>query len=319
MNKINIQKFLLLAAAASISMTAGCSNNASDSSSSSETLESVSDTSDIKDKSESSDDTKNEENKGPSDKNTASNSDNDSESKSQPETSDDKTESEEKTESNDDAERKAAYKAALEGIFYNNVYPDGSDCGMFEGSDMYDNQFAIYDVDKDGKDELIVKYTTTATAGMIEYIFDYDNSGNAVVQFSEFPSMTFYDNGIIEVGASHNQGYSGEFWPYSLYQYNSGSDTYDPVAHVSAYDKALVDSIAKEQIDSGFTPNVTYPDNIDTSKSGFVYFIIPEGESKSDPVDVTKYDEWHDSFIGGASVIEIPFVSFTEENISGIS
>ena len=120
-----------------------------------------------------------------------------------------------------------AYAAALETLLQRHMLPDGTDAGEQFG-DIAENQFAVYDVDHDGKDELILLYSTTATAGMAGYIFAYDNeSGLLQTELQEFPSLTFYENGVVEAGWSHNQGLAGDtFWPYNLYQYNPDSDQY---------------------------------------------------------------------------------------------
>ena len=57
----------------------------------------------------------------------------------------------------------AAYAAALEEIYTNHTFPDGKDFGFDGFHDMSENKFAVYDIDSDGKKELIVLYTTTYT------------------------------------------------------------------------------------------------------------------------------------------------------------
>ncbi len=91
-----------------------------------------------------------------------------------------------------------AYFTALENLIQNHILPGGIDGGEQSG-DMSENKFAVYDVDNDGKEELIILYTTTITAGMAGYIFAYDNeTGVLQTKLHEFPSLTFYDNGIIK-------------------------------------------------------------------------------------------------------------------------
>lgn len=58
------------------------------------------------------------------------------------------------------------------------------------------NQYAIYDVDEDGGEELIVLYTESYMAGMTAGIYDYDvEKDETILEFGEFPALTFYDNG----------------------------------------------------------------------------------------------------------------------------
>ncbi len=108
-----------------------------------------------------------------------------------------------------------AYFTALENLLKNHILPDGIDAGEQLG-DMSENKFAVYDVDNDGKEELIVLYSTTITAGMGGYIFAYDSEAGALqTELHEFPSLTFYNNGIVKALWSHNQGRAGDFWPYT--------------------------------------------------------------------------------------------------------
>ena len=59
-------------------------------------------------------------------------------------------------------------------------------------------------------------------------VYDYDEaSGELYEELSQFPMLTFfYDNATIGAGISHNQGYAGEFWPYTFYTYDAANDSY---------------------------------------------------------------------------------------------
>ena len=145
-----------------------------------------------------------------------------------------------KAEGESRKEQMAAYSAVLKGIYYQHKYPDGQDCGFNYSGDVSDNQFAIYDIDFDGKEELIIQYTTTYTAGMVEVIYDYDSKTKLLKEeLRSFPSLTYYNNGIVSADWSHNQGLAGlgDFWPYTLYQYKQESDTYIEIASVDAWNK----------------------------------------------------------------------------------
>lgn len=203
-----------------------------------------------------------------------------------------------------------AYAAALETLLQRHMLPDGTDTGEQFG-DIAENQFAVYDVDHDGKDELILLYSTTATAGMAGYIFAYDNeSGLLQTELQEFPSLTFYENGVVEAGWSHNQGLAGDFWPYSLYQYDANSDRYTPVGMVDAWDKGFSETDYQ---------NRPFPSDIDKSGTGVVYYIMEDGQyDTTNPVDASAYNAWVNAHIGGASEIQIQYMTLTEENISQV-
>lgn len=74
----------------------------------------------------------------------------------------------------------AAYAAALEEIYTNHTFPDGKDFGFDGFHDMSENKFAVYDIDSDGKKELIVLYTTTYMAGMTGTVYAYDSSSGTL-------------------------------------------------------------------------------------------------------------------------------------------
>lgn len=203
------------------------------------------------------------------------------------------------------------YISILEDVYFNHSFPDGYDYGFDDYYDVSENQFAVYDIDQDGRDELIIEYTTTAMAGMIEKIYDINSSTNtASEEFSEFPNLTYYDNGVIEAGWSHNQGLAGDFWPYTLYQYDQESDTYMEIGMVDAWDKSMSETDSDGQV---------FPNDIDKNGDGIVYYIMLDGKYELDkPVDLEEYNQWYNSYVGGAEKIDIPFMKLNEENINSI-
>ena len=203
-----------------------------------------------------------------------------------------------------------AYFTALENLIQNHILPDGTDSGELLG-DISENKFAIYDVDNDGKEELIILYSTTISAGMAGYVFAYDSEAGALkTELHEFPALTFYNNGIAKALWSHNQGRAGDFWPYSLYQYNPDSDSYVLVGMVDAWDK---------NYPGADNENNPFPSDIDKSGTGFVYYIMQDGQyDNTHPVDASEYNEWVNAHIGDASEIQIQYMDLTEEKISQI-
>lgn len=208
-------------------------------------------------------------------------------------------------------DRYHAYAAALASLMQNHVLPDGTDAGEQLG-DMSENQFAVYDVDNDGKDELIILYSTTITAGMAGYILAYDDASGALqTQLREFPAFVFYDNGVVKALWSHNQGHAGDsFWPYSLYRYDSDADRYELIGMVDAWDKNYADRDYQGNL---------FPIDIDQSGTGFVYYIMNDASyDDSHPVDASEYDAWVGAYLKDASEVQIPYRDLTEETISNI-
>ena len=205
----------------------------------------------------------------------------------------------------------SAYAAALENLIQNHIFPDGAVAELSGSGDMAQNQFALYDVDNDGKEELLLMFTNTYMASKAGYVFAYDAETKKLkTELCEFPMLTFYDNGTIKAVWSHNQGLGGDFWPYNLYQYAPDSDSYVLVGRVDAWDKNLTET------DNQKNP---FPSDIDKSGTGFVYYIMEDGQyDNTHPVDASEYNAWVNGYIGNASEINIQYKDLTKENISQI-
>ena len=213
-----------------------------------------------------------------------------------------------RSQKGDETSRSKAYASLLDNIYTNHTFPEGQDFGYDGSSDMSNNTFAVYDIDMDGEDELLINYTTTYMAGMVGIIYDYDSKSDTVrEEFLEFPALKFYDNGIIEAEASHNQGLAGDFWPYTLYQYRRDTDTYIQVGIVDAWDRAFSET--------DFEGN-PFPEAIDSDGDGIVYYVMTGGSYKlNTPVDSEEYNQWRNSYVGGAALMEVPFKALSQENI----
>ena len=211
-----------------------------------------------------------------------------------------------------------AYVKVLEDIYFDQKFPDGTEHGLQPASaDISDNMFAVYDIDADGREELIVFYTTTYTAGMVEIIYDYDSgAGDVREEFLAYPMRTYYDNGIVEVEASHNQGLAsdggadGNFWPYSLYRYDPETDAYVSLASVDAWSRGF----REEDYDGN-----PFPQEVDADGDGVVYYVATEGNEPEAPMDGAEYDQWRDSCLKGAEPIQVPYVNLTTDNIYAIT
>lgn len=204
------------------------------------------------------------------------------------------------------------YQTVLTDLTTKQIYPDGTESGIDAFNAASGNKFAIFDVDQDGDEELILCITSTAMAGMREVIYDYDEEKDTVrEEYSGFPGGVFYENGLVEDGLSHNQGLAplGDFWPYMLHQYQAESDSYQCIFIVDAWEKEF-----REQDYDG-NP---YPEEIDAEKSGIVYYLM-EGSAfdmtSTVPVSKTRYEEWRREQGLGGTKIEIPFQVLTNENI----
>lgn len=171
----------------------------------------------------------------------------------------------------------------------------GADGDVLNGFEPEGNSYAIYDIDKDGRKEIIVNYSTTYSAGMITRIYEYDKvSGEYVKQFGNFVSNTYYDNGIIKVDWSHNHSNGEAIWPFDLYCYNSETDSYDMIASACSEDKAWIQD--------------KFDDLLDTDGDGVLYLV--QENAYGDGLKVmnkTEYDMWISGYIGDAREINVPW------------
>lgn len=204
------------------------------------------------------------------------------------------------------AKAEAAYKEAVEKLVNDKVFPNGEETGFAEDASfgtMDENKYAIADVDGDGKEELIISFTTAPVAGQTERVYGYDEATGALAQeLNEYPMVTYYTNGIAEVGWSHNQGWAGErLWPYSLFFYNADKNEYEMRCSIDAWDKTLADK------DADGNP---YPEDVDKNGDGYVVILIEGTENKY--ISAEDYEAWRNETLGGAQKIEIEYKPVTD-------
>lgn len=196
----------------------------------------------------------------------------------------------------------AAYRAALEELYYNYTFPDGL---REEPFDVEANGFAVYDVDGDGRRELLVEWSDTIAAGWCTRIYDYDEASRGLrEEYSGGINLQFYDNGMLEDPLSHNQGPSERFWPYFLAQYVADRDVYETRGSVEAMERAVMEERGE------MYPGLKFPRDVDADGNGMVYSI-----DGGDWVDDDACERWRASFAGEGKLQRIPYVSLTLENI----
>ena len=126
----------------------------------------------------------------------------------------------------------APFLSVLEKIYDEHMLPDGTVLYNLDNEEqLAENRFAIFDIDSDGKDELIFSYTSGAMADVRDFIFDYNQNAQEVMleaEFSPSPATMYYNDGIVYEKGLHNQG-NEEPWPFSLYKYNSVIDKYEDI------------------------------------------------------------------------------------------
>ena len=195
------------------------------------------------------------------------------------------------------------YREALENLRDHEMFPDGSGCKI--SGFMDDNRFAVYDIDGDKRDELIIRFDQAEDKDQIELIYDINDRESLFEELVCTPHVTYYEGGLVKVDAFPEDGYRGDFKPYAVYQYDSRTDTYGLVANVDALSLGALMAAGLE--------DEAYPEDADKSGSGMVYYI-----GSDDPVDVTEYEAWYQSLFGSAVEIELPFFNLDENAVAAL-
>lgn len=212
-----------------------------------------------------------------------------------------------------EAQIRQYYGGILSQIIAARQLPDGEldtsslDAGFGE---MRDNHFAVTDIDGDGREELIISYANVTMAGMMAIIYDYDPAvGELKRELTQWPALTFYDNGIIKAEASHNHTH-GEFWPFALYQYESESDSYKQIAYVSTWDKEFSDVYEGQP----------FPDELDTDGDGTLYNISEGAEATYEYEDYkynqADFEEWYNGMMENANEVSIDYQPMEYESFA---
>ena len=186
---------------------------------------------------------------------------------------------------------KQAYIEALDTFLDKHILPDGSD--VTEDMEALDedfsgNKFAVYDVDGDGVEELVISFTTTYSAAMVECAYGYDGStGELYEELAVFPSTQYYTFGFLKEMDSHNQGVSGDFWPYTLHKYDPVKKEYEAVAYIEAWDG---NNFPKDMNGKKF------PAEYDKDGDGMLYYMREcSGDYKQinkEPYDYQEFSDW---------------------------
>lgn len=202
-----------------------------------------------------------------------------------------------------------AYQFGLQEIAFEHIYPDGTDTG-FDGAFGYieENQFALYDINGDGLEELIVQFVTAPVACNMETVYTYNEEENKLeAVLTVVPAATYYDNGIVKEPWAHGSGLAAEgYWPYNLYQRQSDG-SYKLIAEVNMWSREV------DTVDYKGDP---YPEDIDAENAGTVFILAREGVTET--VSKSDYESWLQTVMGDAQAIQVPYQSLSEENIKAV-
>ena len=96
----------------------------------------------------------------------------------------------------EDTPARKAFQKVLQTIHDELYWPELPDVGeidLGEPGTIEDEEFAVFDVDGDGQEELLVSVSNTYTAGMYEIIYGYDAQTDGVqVEAQNYWAVTHY-------------------------------------------------------------------------------------------------------------------------------
>lgn len=217
------------------------------------------------------------------------------------------TDSDTVIENTEDAQKLAFGKILWDAYLYG-ILPDGKTLEQ-TNSRSGENSFAIFDVDNDGQDELLLYWTDASMAGTAGYIFGYRDH-MIYTELLGFPSMRIYDNGIIEWSSSHNQDPTPrEFWPYGAYFYDAEEDIYRLLGMVTAWDKSITNT---------HYSGISFPESDDADGNGIIYFLFTSkwwDYDNAKILDDSEYQNWRQSYLGNSKPVNVTFKTLTDDNI----
>ncbi|MBD5526006.1 MAG: hypothetical protein HDR04_16615 [Lachnospiraceae bacterium] len=181
-------------------------------------------------------------------------------------------------------------------------------------SEVAIHDFALADIDQDGREELLIRCTISPMNNMSEMVYDYNPiSGKLKLELAWSPPPIYYNNGISKCELHYNHE-AGELRPFMIYCYQSVCDSYMAVASVVDWNKALVDK--------WWTDGRPFPDELDTDGDGILYniYIIGEGEESYEYEDykynLTDFDEVFGRYTEGAKELSIEYQPMEYESFA---
>lgn len=189
-----------------------------------------------------------------------------------------------------DTDADALYAETIRALREDGILPSGEKLDVV--GNLSDNRYAVFDIDGDGRDELLLDIVSAAPRDRYTAVYDVDADGDLFREIRYTADLTFWTGGIVLATYSAAAKEEGDFVPYAVSEYDEEQDVYTEFAYVSAIDKETLAAAGK--LDE-------YPQAVDTSDMGRVYFI------QGSPVDVSDYETWYASWHNGLSEVDVPW------------
>lgn len=169
-----------------------------------------------------------------------------------------------------------------------------SDKSGFAALDDY--SVALCDVNGDGQKELITESREKTMPEDLYGTNTFNRNGKNCGGF--YPTPRFYDNGIVWVPLSHNQGPATAIWPFSLYDLASHRE----IGGARAWSNKV----------EGF------PAEADLDGDGIVYYVGDDTHDMDVPIDIDVYEAWWDSYMGGARILPVYYFHLSEDILNSL-
>ena len=222
-------------------------------------------------------------------------------------------EEEEAEEPKDEAGRiKAAYADVLKKLLKTGNLPGGLDLNSLIVEDslpITESEYAIYDVNGDGKDELVIDFLSTYSNSMFERIYAFDDErGKPEEIFFSRPLTDFYTNGFIRSDVMYNDSVAGQFWPYELFEYDPNTRRYERNAFIDAWDGNMFPTDSEGN---------AFPADLDKDGDKMLYYIYLDSDEENSPyiVEKAELEDWFNRETYSAKLLDVRWNKLTEENI----
>ena len=207
----------------------------------------------------------------------------------------------------------AKYLEVLEQIKEDGTDPNGRYYDYNAEWNFENNCFAIEDVDRDGRTELIFNFNESYMADMSEVVYEYDKDTDILrEELTAWVDTTYYSNGMVKELMSHNHGRDPEargIWPYMLSKYDSETDSYQLQYLVESWDGNIYaeDFLSK----------------LDTDNDGLLYLItLVNGGETADSAELIlnreEYESWVEEITPSWTEIHVTYRPMTEEAFENI-
>lgn len=215
----------------------------------------------------------------------------------QEDTEQEDTETEEEKQNKEKARQ--VYAQILKHIYYQHRWPSGE--SMEQMTSIEDSMYVIYDVDGDGREELLVENGSGVTASQYGIIYDYHwDTGVTYIQGEVMSQTVFYSNGFMIQPLSHNQGLGRDVYPSIYTQYDKETDSYHSLGTIETWEKAYRSENYEGQ---------PFPDAQDLDQDGVIYYIFD-----NEPKTKADYEAVLQTYIGDAQELQLEWKSIDIEN-----